>query len=186
MTAPGRTITGNEQEAWLGEQLRGSQATWNVITQQVVMADATIDGAVLNFDQWDGYPASRQRVLGLVRDSKAANPVVITGDIHLAAVAHLYAGARGTSTPTAVEFVSTSISSSGTVPTGFQSLISSLPGFVDGELAHRGWTLHTITPDDWTAELRIVADVTKPDSPSSTYGRYRVVAGTPGVKKVSA
>jgi alkaline phosphatase D len=186
VTAPGRTLTGSEQEAWLGDQLRGSKATWNVITQQVVMADATINGAVLNYDQWDGYPASRQRVLDLLRDSQATNPVVITGDIHLAAVAHLYAGARGTSTPTAVEFISTSISSSGNVPAGFQALISALPGFVDGELAHRGWTLHTITPRDWTAELRIVADATKPQSDSSTYGRYRVVAGTPGVKKLSA
>ena len=72
------------------------------------------------------------------------------------------------------------------MPAAFQALISSLPGFVDGELAHRGWTLHTITPTDWTAELRIVADASKPQSTSSAYGRYRVIAGTPGVKKLSA
>jgi len=33
-------------------------------------------------DNWNGYPASRARLLQHIHDSKVANPVVIGGDIH--------------------------------------------------------------------------------------------------------
>ena len=33
-------------------------------------------------DDWDGYPANRQRLLQHIHDSKVANPVVLSGDIH--------------------------------------------------------------------------------------------------------
>ena len=41
------------------------------------------------------------------------NVVVLTGDIHLAAVAQLRAGDRATGTPVGAEFITTSISSDG-------------------------------------------------------------------------
>ena len=53
---PTRTMLGEEQETWLYDTLGASTATWNVIGNQVVFADATLNGAVLNYDQWDGYP----------------------------------------------------------------------------------------------------------------------------------
>ena len=33
-------------------------------------------------DGWDGYPAARQRLLDTLRASGAANPIVLSGDVH--------------------------------------------------------------------------------------------------------
>lgn len=181
---PERTMLGAEQEAWLFERLGASTAVWNVLAQQVIMANASFGEAVLNFDQWDGYPAARSRLLARLADPAVSNVVVLTGDIHFAGVANISDPADPARTPLAVEFVDTSISSSGNVPASLESLVATLGDVVDVELAHRGWTKHVVTPDDWTAEYRIVTDATDPDSASTTWKSFRVVAGTPGVLPV--
>ena len=83
---PSRSILGRTQEAWLFDQLRGSQrggTTWRLLGQQVVFAPVTPPGVpVLQVDAWDGYPAARGRVLDFVRAEKIDNLVVLTGDIH--------------------------------------------------------------------------------------------------------
>ena len=33
-------------------------------------------------DDWNGYPAARQRLISHLHNSRVANPVVLTGDIH--------------------------------------------------------------------------------------------------------
>jgi len=180
-----RTMLGDAQEAWFFDALAKSTAVWNVIGNQVVFADATLNGAVLNYDQWDGYPVERQRILQHLADGQVPNVVVVTGDIHLAAVAQLRAGDRGTGTPVGVEFVTTSISSSGLIPAEVTGVITSFPDLVDADLAHRGYSLHTVTPDLWTSTYRVVEDVTKADSAVSTMATYVVAAGTNTVAKQS-
>ncbi len=64
-----RTLTGPEQEQWLFDTIGKQGTTWNVIGQQVVMANITLNGAVLNYDQWDGYPKDRQRILQHLADA---------------------------------------------------------------------------------------------------------------------
>jgi alkaline phosphatase/alkaline phosphatase D len=82
-----------------------------VIGNQVVLADATLNGAVLNYDQWDGYPAQRERISPTPRRQQRAERRGAHGDIHLGAVAQLRAGDRATGTPVGAEFITTSISS---------------------------------------------------------------------------
>ncbi len=150
---PARTMLGNEQERWIGEQLAATTATWPVIAQQTVLSNVTLpNGAVLNYDQWDGYPAARQRLL--LQAAQAARTIVLTGDIHLAAV--------GTMPGVGVEFVTSSISSPGLVPPDVLEVVTGFPDIVDAEFAHRGYTRHTVTPETWTAEYRIVDDVAEP------------------------
>ena len=180
---PARTMLGAEQEQWLLETLGASTAVWNLIGNQVILADATFNGAVLNFDQWDGYPVARARLLQAFADAAIANLVVVTGDIHLAAVAQLRAGDGGTGTPVGVEFVTTSISSDGLVGDELTDILKTFPALVDAELAYRGYTLHTVTREDWTAEYRIVDEVDDPNSAVTTYGTYVVAAGTNTVAK---
>ena len=36
---------------------------------------ATLNGAVLNYDQWDGYPVQRQRILQHLADNSVPNVV---------------------------------------------------------------------------------------------------------------
>jgi alkaline phosphatase D len=175
---PERTMLGDTQEAWLLDTLRASAATWNAVANQVVLADARLNDAVLNYDQWDGYPAARARLLHALAKSAIDNLIVLTGDIHLAAVAQLHDGDPATGTAVGVEFVSTSISSAGLVGDTFTEVLKSFPELVDAELAHRGYVLHTVTHDHWSAEYRIVADVADPDSDVTTFSTYEVQAGS--------
>ncbi len=178
IVAPGRTMLGDEQEQWLYDTLGASTAVWQCLGNQVILADATFNGAILNFDQWDGYPEQRARILQHLADTDVPNVVVVTGDIHLAAVAQLRAGERGTGTPVGVEFITTSISSDGLIGDELTDVLKSFPDLVDAELAHRGYTLHTVTPERWTAEYRIVADVDDPASEVTVYQTYVIEAGT--------
>jgi alkaline phosphatase D len=177
-TDPSRTMLGEEQEQWLYDTLDASTAVWNMIGNQVVMADATFNGAVLNYDQWDGYPVERERILQHLAAATVPNVVVITGDIHLAAVAQLSAAGNGARTPVGVEFITTSISSDGLVGDELTDVLKSFPELVDAELLHRGYSLHTVTPESWTAEYRIVADVDDPDSAVTTLSTYLVMEGS--------
>ena len=178
---PSRTMLGDEQEQWLIETLTASTAQWNVIGNQVVLSNATLDGAVLNYDQWDGYPVARQRLLADLAAAGVENLVVITGDVHLAAVGHL----RNDDAIVGVEFVTTSISSAANINPDFTDLLKGFPDIVDAELAHRGYTFHTVTPERWTAEYRIVTDVTQPTSEVTTYGTFEVVTDSNSVASVS-
>ncbi len=177
---PNRTMLGDAQEQWLVDTLTESTAQWNVIGNQVVMANATLNGAVLNYDQWDGYPVARQRLLSTLDTAGVQNLIVITGDIHLAAVAHL----RTEDASVGVEFVTTSISSGANLNPELTDLLKGFPDLVDAELAHRGYTFHTVTPELWTAEYRIVTDVAAPDSEVTTFGVYAVESGSNTVAAV--
>ncbi len=175
---PARTMLGDDQEAWLYDTLGASTATWNVIGNQVILADATLNGAVLNYDQWDGYPGQRERILQHLADNDVPNVIVLTGDIHLAAIAQLRAGDRAVGTPVGAEFITTSISSAGSISDQFTDVLKAYPHLIDAELTHRGYVLHTVTRDRWTAEYRMVADVSRADSEVTTLGTYVVEAGT--------
>ena len=161
-----RSMLGAEQEAWLLERFATSTALWNVVGQQTVMTDVTFNGAILNYDQWDGYPAARDRVLS----AAPTDLVVITGDIHLAGVATL--GGKG------VEFVTTAISSTANVEPELEDLVRSLPNILDAELVHRGYTRHTITPERWTAEYRSVDDIASSTSTVSSWRTFTVEHGS--------
>ena len=85
-----RTMLGEEQEEWLNNQLSSSETRWNVLAQQVVMANFNISEALLNYDQWDGYPAARARLIDFVHQQEISNFLVFTGDIHIAGLAQLH------------------------------------------------------------------------------------------------
>jgi alkaline phosphatase D len=164
---PVRTMLGDEQEAWLAGRFSATGATWNVVVQQTVMTDLRLEnGAILNYDQWDGYAPARDRVLAGAPEGL----VVLSGDIHFAGVGRL--GTRG------VEFVTPSISSRGNVDPALQPLLASFDDVVDAELVHRGYTRHTVTANEWAAEYRAVDDATDPSSRVSTWKTFRVAAGT--------
>jgi phosphodiesterase/alkaline phosphatase D-like protein len=63
---PRRTILGSHQRRWLLDGLDRSQARWNVLAQQVVMAELDLHpgpGRAWWSDAWDGYAADRDRIL---------------------------------------------------------------------------------------------------------------------------
>jgi alkaline phosphatase D len=172
---PARTMIGDEQEQWLLDQLGGHTAAWSVIAQQTVFGNTTLGGAVLNYDQWDGYPADRSRIVDAL--DPARNTIVLTGDIHFAGVGTIRQGERVTGTAVGVEFVATSISSGGNVDPAITDVVKAIPDILDVELAHRGYILHTVTPEAWSAEYRMVETVKEPDAAMFVHATYRVTAG---------
>ena len=82
---PARTMTGPVQERWLLDGLDRSPARWNVVAQQIMMAQYDYDlgpGVSINHDQWDGYAAARERLLSFIAQRRPSNPVVLSGDWH--------------------------------------------------------------------------------------------------------
>lgn len=169
---PDRTMLGAAQEAWLGDRFASSEATWNCLAQQTILSDTRLPGGgILNYDQWDGYHAARERLLQDAPD----NFVTLTGDIHLAGVGRIGPSEE----PVGVEFVTTAISSVANVDPALADVVLSIPSIVDANLVSRGYTRHTVTPTTWMADYRQVNDVLDPDSEVTTWKTYRVDAGTP-------
>jgi alkaline phosphatase D len=183
---PGATMMGSEQERWLLDGLRRSPSRWNVLAQQVFLAQFDlVPGPDRGFsvDGWDGYVAARQRLLDGLAPLGNANPVVLTGDWHASCVADLKTNFDDpASTVVATEFVGTSISSGGDG--------SDRPGYVDTALAdnphlrfcngQRGYVRCDVAPQRWRTDFRTVPYVSRPGAPVSTRASFVVRAGRPG------
>jgi alkaline phosphatase D len=80
----GGDMLGAAQWSWLETQLRGSQAAVHVIGSSIqVVAEEH------RFEKWANFPAARERLLRLIAESGAANPLVISGDRHFAELSRL-------------------------------------------------------------------------------------------------
>jgi hypothetical protein len=83
---PARTMTGQTQENWLIDGWRSSDALWNVMPQQVCFSQRRLDlnaEALMSMDAWDGYRASRDRILAGAKAAGGENLMVLTGDVHV-------------------------------------------------------------------------------------------------------
>ncbi len=166
---PSRTMLGFAQEAWLDGELEASPTTWNVIAQQTVMTAMPIpffDYLVYNLDQWDGYVAARERLLTTLADRQISNPIVLSGDIHLAAAAALRLDYDDPAAPDiAQEIVCTSISSrfDPAYLDLFEDAIARNTWTRYGNPLAHGYSLITVTADTWTTDFRVV-DVTVPSA----------------------
>ncbi len=171
-TNPARTLLGADQEAWLAQRLRGSDARWKFIGQGVMFAQLKAQAAPLaaggglffNSDQWDGYQPARDRLYGVLEGDAAHAPVnncvILTGDIHSSWAADLSQDPNNPNPATggydpstgegsrAVEFVGTSISSPGLNDPNASTaafLRGVNPHFKHIELNQRGYMLIDVT-----------------------------------------
>jgi phosphodiesterase/alkaline phosphatase D-like protein len=180
---PARTMTGPAQERWLLEGLRRSQARWNVIAQQTIMAPFDYDlgpGQVYNLDQWDGYPAARSRVLEVAGD--VSNPVVLSGDWHSNWVNDLDVDGETVAT----EFAGTSISSGIGWDAAVREGLDANPHVVFYEGGYRGYVLCDVSRDEWRSTLRIVTAPRDAASPAYTLAAFSVADGRPGARRLDA
>ena len=184
---PARQLLGADEEAWLFNRLRNSQARWKVLGQGVMFAqlkvvagaNASGGGVYFNSDQWDGYQPARDRVYAVLKGGNGQPPVdnvvVLTGDIHSSWAADLTQDpnnsdlASGGYNPTtgegsrAVEFVGTSVSSPGvdsdTSGAVANNLKASNPHFKYVNLHRRGYMLVDVTPQRVVGEWWFVDTV---------------------------
>ncbi|MFH8785364.1 alkaline phosphatase D family protein [Streptomyces roseoverticillatus] len=186
---PARTITGDAQERWLLDGFRASTATWNVVAQQVAFSqhkETPDDDARVSMDTWDGYSASRGRVLAGVGQAGIQNLVVLTGDDH---VHFAYDVKKDFDDPDSatlgVELLGTSVSS------GFdgderlpdwETTLAANPHlkYYDGR---RGYVVVTLDPQRVRGDFRTIAKVTTPGAPIATAASFVSEVGAPGLHR---
>jgi len=186
---PNATMTGPQQERWLLDGLSRSRARWNVIGQQVMMAQ--YDSGVgeeqkFSMDKWDGYPAARNRILSFLLNRRPSNPIVITGDIHSNWVADLKADFDNPKSATVgTEFVGTSISTSGDGSDTRPQVQAQLPEnpHIKFHNSQRGYVRCHITPQNWQSDYRVVSAVTTPNAPITTRASFVVENGKAGAQR---
>ncbi|MER7947134.1 alkaline phosphatase D family protein [Streptomyces sp. NPDC096079] len=187
---PARTMTGAGQERWLLDGWRDSRARWNVLAQQVVLSerrDRVTAGHKLSMDSWDGYPASRQRILAGAEAAGLENLMVLTGDVHVAYAIDVKADFRDPASRTVgTEIVTTSIASGkdgAERPPAHDNLMRSNPHvkWINGR---RGYVTVALGEQSARADFRAVPYVTRPGAPVSTVASFVTEAGNPGLRPV--
>lgn len=190
---PRRTMLGDSQQRWLDAGLKNSPARWNILAQQTLMAQNSQlpfkqEGDVRIWtDGWDGYPLARQRLLASLADSGAANPLVLSGDVHsfFAAEISRYptrGPGRGNQL-VATEFCGTSVTSPSRPQKRTEEYVAMNPSIKYGKSDQRGFMLLDITPARTTAQFQALANVHDARSPLATAASFVVQAGRAGLTK---
>ncbi len=189
--APERSLPGATQEQWLAEGFAASTQTWDVIGQQVFFGrrDSTItpDNTV-SMDSWDGYPASRDRVVQSWVDGGVLNPIVLTGDVHAHWGSNVLTDWTDPSSPVlGEEFVCSSITSGGD---GYDQPTSTHPWAAQNPNLTfwtnlRGYVNTTITPATLTADFRCIPEVHSGQAAAFTRATFVVDNGVRGMRKVA-
>ncbi|MEU1310867.1 alkaline phosphatase D family protein [Streptomyces cinnamoneus] len=183
---PARTITGDAQERWLLDGFRTSTARWNVLAQQVAFCrrkNTTADRSRLSMDAWDGYPASRARVLAGAGRAGVENLVVLSGDEHVHYAMDIKEDFDDPASRTlGVEVVTTSVSSGfdgQEKPDDWSLLLAANPHmkFYDGR---RGYVVLSLDEGRLQADYRTLSGVVTPGAPVVTAARFVSEAGAPG------
>ena len=181
----GRTMLGFAQEAWLYGNLARSKAHWNVIAQDVLMAQLGVkqdDSYGFSTDDWDGYPANRSRLLKRIHDSQVSNPVVIGGDAHSFFANDLRLDFDDPASPVvATEFVGTSISSYGPPYEPIARAVADNPYIHFFDSRRRGYVAVDLVPKQMQVRMQVVSDATNPNADISTFKAFAVEGGRPGV-----
>ncbi|WP_069885544.1 alkaline phosphatase D family protein [Streptomyces luteocolor] len=185
---PARTITGATQERWLIDGWRRSHALWNVVPQQVTFSERRLDlnaQAKLSMDAWDGYRASRQRVLAGARAAGLDNLMVLTGDVHVGYAFDIKADFGDPASKTVgTEIVATSIASGkdgADKPANWDTYTKANPHlkFYNGR---RGYVTVDLGTESARADFKTVTAVTTPGAPIRTAASFVTEAGDPGLK----
>lgn len=185
--ADSQEMMGKEQSAWLAKTMSGSQAQWNIVGHQTLIAQfprETPEGTIYPSDNWDGYSAARKRLTQYLAQAKPKNPVFVAGDIHRTSVNDLIADFDDPkSAVVAAELVGTSISSAGDgsfSEAAMKKMQSAHPyNKYDSHL--RGYILSEITPKHMRSELRNVDKVSVKDGKVSKMATFVTENGRPGV-----
>jgi alkaline phosphatase D len=178
-----RTMLGREQEVWVDRTLSQSRSAWNIVANQTIFTPSAVslgDEEVFNLDQWDGYPAARQRMLDVL--ARTSNPVIITGDIHASAVSDVHDGADVVTS----ELVGTSMTSS--LSSGLDVLFEAAAAAAGAKFAdarHHGYVLCDVSVDAFRADYRVVSTTTQPTATVSTLSSWQIDGGTPGIRRLA-
>ncbi|WP_046709690.1 alkaline phosphatase D family protein, partial [Streptomyces europaeiscabiei] len=187
---PARTMTGATQERWLLDGWDRSDAVWNVLPQQVTFSqrrNAVGDVYKVSMDSWDGYPASRERLLAGADAAGIENLMVLTGDVHVGYAFDIKRDFDDRSSRiVGTELVASSVSSGGNgsdKPANWDTYMTANPHmrFYNGR---RGYTTVRLDRRSARADFKAVPYVTTTGAGISTVASFAVEAGKPGLTPV--
>jgi alkaline phosphatase D len=210
MYAEDRSMLGPDQFAWLAERLKESTTKWRLVGNPVMIASCESEllpeevghplgelGVITKRDhgpdpdQWDGYPAERDRLFELIREGDMKNVVFVSGDVHSSWANELVRDDDPEGTPPlAVEFVTTSVSSQNLddrlgVPPRTKSLeierkVNARNNQVRWlELDSHGYLTQDITPTEITTTWHFTDPPTTQSNNSHPAKQWKVKNGTP-------
>ncbi|CAN5848353.1 alkaline phosphatase [soil metagenome] len=203
---PARSLLGEPQRRWLRERLADVSRPWSIVANGVVVNSielpwplplrsanrllpngyAMFDGRVMHDDQWDGYPAERERVVRWIDDRGRAGgrTVLLSADVHSSWAFTGPCDASGQ--PVAVEFTTPAVSSAAMGRAHYPGLWRLLDDAVDeldhvawAEVTERGYTVLTITPDQVASEWWFVHPYDQDPAATAELGAAFVTARTP-------
>ncbi|WP_411576468.1 alkaline phosphatase D family protein [Streptomyces mutabilis] len=184
---PARTMTGAAQEQWLLDGWLSSTALWNVMPQQVCFSqrkfDVTAD-APLSMDAWDGYRASRARVVAGAQATGVENWLILTGDVHVGYALDVKEDFDDPESATVgTEVTCTSVASGRDgveQPANWDLYMRANPHmkFYNGK---RGYVRVGLDREAARLDFRTVSAVTTPGAPVTTAASFVTEAGNPGL-----
>lgn len=189
------TMLGRDQEAWLAQGLTNS-ARWNFMAQQILFTPYDFRDSIggsydpakpwSGSDDWAGYPAAQERVKRMITERKLTNVVIGTGNSHRHIATHVPLDNKNWGGPAvAVEFMSSSISSSGDSDANWPGLSTVLRNNPQMELMslQRGYQIYDVTQQQWITEIKVIDTVGRRGGRMSTLARYAVDPARPKLEK---
>ena len=175
-TDPERSMLGKEQLNWFENQLKGSDAQWKIIGNQVIFSDldmsASRPDSPRNLDAWDGYPAEKQYIKDVLKNNDIENVIFVTGDTHMSwayeVCESIEAYSADRAAAVAVEFGTTSITSANmderitdpeVILAAQEGLQKANPHLKFTNMSDHGFLLLTLSTESATAEWRYVETI---------------------------
>jgi alkaline phosphatase D len=193
--APGRTLLGAAQKAWLKDALGSSQARWKLIANQVMITSLDAPpGNPLNTDSWDGYGAERAELIDFLGTAGITDVSFVTGDIHTYFAGNVTRSGRNTPIDgpvRATEFVCGAVTSPGIVDrvadtepervaaatAADAAVLGNNPQIVYSNQAYKGYGIVEARGDELHVRYRAVRETRRQPSEAFTLRSFRVQAG---------
>lgn len=183
-TDPARTFLGFEQERWLYDGWARSNARWNVLVQNLLVAPLRFGkgaDAKLWTDTWNGFGAARSRLIDAMAATSLANPVTLAGDYHSWWMTDLKRDFdRTNEAPIAAEIAVTSITSTPPPGESIKAAMPDNPHIRYFEQEERGYLSATLTRAALHAKLMAISDRRSAEATVRTLREGIVESGKPG------
>ncbi|MFW6721482.1 alkaline phosphatase D family protein [Streptomyces sp. MAR4 CNY-716] len=184
---PDGTILGTDQKNWLKHHIDNAPDGWHVWANSIMLSQlrGSPGGPYMFTDQWDGFLAERKEVLQHAHAAGLEDLVVVTGDWHSAFVDDIRTDYDNPESPlVGTEFTAHSVTSGAYSPEWNQAngpvMGAANPHLKYFEGNRYGYDVYDVTPERFSAHMRVIGDRRDPDSPVTTLTTFHVDRGTPG------
>ncbi len=184
---PDGTILGAGQKAWLKHTVDNAPDAWQVWANSIMLSQlrGSPGGPYMFTDQWDGFLAERREVLEHVHAAGLEDLVVVTGDWHSAFVDDIRTDYDDPGSPlVGTEFTAHSVTSGAYSPdwnrTNGPVMGAANPHLKYFEGNRYGYDVYDVTPERFSAHMRVIGDRRDPRSPVTTLTTFHVDRGRPG------